>query len=477
MKITLKNFLFSISIIFMVTTVSLMILYFVMPIYYEHTKLNEVANEFNKITQQLNNEPLDRMKKKIDKEVLDRKEMITLIISDKKGKMIYPFTSDDGESFNIQVREGDTVENVGTSDGMNVQLTRADRNNGKTMKHEIKDNQGNEYYLLGIYSLQPVSDASKILLQIYPVLLLIDFLIGGVAAYFYSRFSTKRIKELSIATNQMLSLDHTIKCEIKGRDELATLAQDINQLDHTLLMTIDALKAEVAKVEEIERSKAEFMRVTSHELKTPITSLMGIIDGMIYNVGKFKDREHYLEVCKEILQQQTDMIQNVLTVSKLDMISIEEQENELFSLKEVIEAKLKTFILLAEVTHVELIVHLEECELEGDKEEVGKVIDNLLSNALRYTRQDGRIELFLNQQTLIIENEATKVLTKNELSQIFEPFYRPDFSRNRDTGGSGLGLFIVKQILDKQGWNFSFKELEGERMCFSIYFDTDRMIL
>jgi two-component system sensor kinase Ihk len=467
MKITLKNFLFSISIIFMVTTVSLAILYFVMPIYYQHTKLNEVTAGFERITKLLNNRPIREMKKRMDKEVLEGRDAITLILSDENGKIIYPFTTEEGESVNINV--GDESEAVDSWDGLELQINQKSR--GKDMKQMIKDDQGVKYFLLGWYSLQPVSDASKVLLQIYPFLLVIDFFIGGVAAYFYSRFSTKRIKQISTTTNQMLSLDHTIKCEIEGKDELALLAQDINQLDQTLLTTIDALKAEIAKVEEIERSKAEFMRVSSHELKTPIASLMGIIDGMIYNVGKFRNREYYLEVCKDILQQQSDMIQNVLTVSKLDMFSMEDGTKEFFSLKEVIEHKLTTYQLLAEINQMTLIVHLEECEVKGSKEEVGRVIDNLLSNAFRYTKTNGQVDLFLNQQTLIIENQAVKMLTKMELSQIFEPFYRPDFSRNRETGGSGLGLFIVKQILDKQGWTFSFKGIEENRMCFSIYFD------
>lgn len=475
MKIMWKNFLFSISVIFTVTTVSLVILYFVMPIYYEYTKLNEVEKEFNKITDELNKKTLEEIKGKIDKQVFERQEAIILILSDLDGKFVHPSLSEGDSSLSIRLGNQEETNILDSSDIMNVELSKSDR--GKKMRSIIKDDHGTEYLLTGLFSLQPISDASAVLLQIYPFLLLIDFLIGGIAAYFYSRFSTKRIKQISIATNQMLSLDHTIKCEIKGKDELALLAQDINQLDQTLLTTINALKAEVSKVEGIERAKAEFMRVTSHELKTPVSSLMGIIDGMIYNVGKFKNREHYLAVCKEILQQQADMIQNVLTVSKLDMFSLEETNHEIFSLKEVIEEKLKTYRLLAEVNQVELVVHLEECLIKGNKDEIDKVINNLLSNAVRYTKVNGQIDLFLDQQTLVIENQAVKILSKGELSQIFEPFYRPDFSRTRETGGSGLGLFIVKQILDKKGWNFSFKELEGERMCFSVYFDTEKGII
>ncbi|WP_244063182.1 ATP-binding protein, partial [Enterococcus mundtii] len=71
---------------------------------------------------------------------------------------------------------------------------------------------------------------------------------------------------------------------------------------------------------------------------------------------------------------------------------------------------------------------------------------------------------------LVIENEVNQILTEEELSKIFQPFYRPDFSRSRDTGGSGLGLFIVQQLFEKYGWEYSFKSTANSRMCFSVIF-------
>lgn len=468
MKITIKNFLFSISIIFTVTTVSLTILYFIMPMYYEYTKLNKTSQEFNKIADDMEGKNLEEIKKIIDQRLFDGQEAITFILLDQNGRYIYPDVEYGKEGMTIGLGEVKETETTDSSDLTNVLLS---PNEGKKLNQLVKDNLGNQYKLVGFFSLQPISDASEVLLQIYPFLLLIDFLIGGIAAYFYSKFSTKRIKQISLSTNQMLSLDNTIKCEIKGKDELALLAQDINQLNQSLLMTIDALKSEITKVEGIERSKAEFMRVTSHELKTPLASLMGIVDGMIYNVGKFKDRDQYLMVCKEILHQQADMIQNVLTVSKLDMFSLDETNNEIFSFKDLVKSKLKAYELLAEVNNIKLAVNLKECLIEGNVDEMSKVIDNILNNAVRYTKVNGLVNLYLDQSVFLIENQVIKRLSEDELSQLFEPFYRPDFSRNRETGGSGLGLYIVKQILDKQGLNFSFRELESERMCFSIYFN------
>lgn len=468
----MKNFLFSTGIIFTVTTVSLAILYFVMPPYYEQVKTKEVRENFSEIIKKVDNQALQQIKNEIDQQLVKGKEEITLFLATEQGKLIYP-AGNEGIFSDVFVGIGDNFPDTTESDNsLNVQLGTNSHTIINPMKQKITDAQGVSYNLVGIFSLQPVSDASKILLQIYPFLLVIDFLIGGVAAYLYSRFSTKRIKKLSQTTNKMLSLDHNIKCDITGKDELTMLAKDINYLDEKLLMTIDALKIEVTKTEEVERSKAEFMRISSHELKTPVASLMGIIDGMIYNVGKFKDREFYLSVCKDILQKQAEMIQSILTVSKLDMISLEDKPIELFSLKDVVVDKLKTYQLLAEVNHLEVITYLDDdCMIEGNKEELTRAIDNLLSNAFRYTFPKGKIIIALNKTSFSLKNDALKLLTENELSQVFEPFYRPDFSRNKVEGGTGLGLFIVKQILDRQKFAFRF-EKEGKQMCFSIYFPT-----
>ena len=98
-----------------------------------------------------------------------------------------------------------------------------------------------------------------------------------------------------------------------------------------------------------------------------------------------------------------------------------------------------------------------------------KAIKNLLDNAFHYTVEGGQILLRLEEHKLVIENEAERVLNKDQIQQIFQPFYRPDYgSRNRKDGGTGLGLFIVQQILDKHGLRYQFEAVDGQKMRFSI---------
>lgn len=446
MSIMLKNFLFSGIIIFLVSIISLIALYFTMPVYYERMKLNEINKEFNQVAESIENKDLATMQKVVDQYWLGREQSLDIMLMNKDGLVIGPF---------IDVNLDYSVKSF-FSDEM-------------SLFQEVTDKEGNAYYLIGIYSMQPVAEASQVLLHLYPFIIIVSLSIGGVGAYYYSIYSTKKIKEISKVTEKMIELDTDIRCNIKGTDEISLLAQDINHLYVSLIQTIEVLEMEVAKTKELEQAKSEFMQIASHELKTPVASLMGLIDGMIYNVGKFKDRERYLEVCKNILQEQTEMINNILFASKNNLPSDNVVYEEV-SIKEMIEHKLTSFRILAEAEQKKLVVNLKGEKIIGNKNDMDKILDNLLSNAFKYTKHEGEISLFFDGKQLVIENEVNQILTEEELSKIFQPFYRPDFSRSRDTGGSGLGLFIVQQLLEKYGWEYSFKSTANSRMCFSITF-------
>jgi len=230
---------------------------------------------------------------------------------------------------------------------------------------------------------------------------------------------------------------------------------------------MEALRLENEKVAESEREKAEFLRMTSHELKTPITSMMGMIDGMIYGVGDFKDRDKYLQKCREILEEQSGLVQSILAISKLEMTM--ETEREIFSLKELLEANISTYKVLADLKHYQFNVQLSETKVRGNKTYLLKAIKNLIDNAFHYTVEGGEILVRLEDGVLIVENEAERVLDDSQIQQIFQPFYRPDYSRNRKDGGTGLGLFIVQQILEKHHLAYRFEAVENRWMRFTIF--------
>lgn len=453
MRIAKKHFLLTGTIIFIVVTTVLASLYFAMPVYYEQVKQREANSEFRQIAQQVQGKPSNGIGKLLS-DYNRKNTRVWFSLFDSKGKVIYP-------NLDLTTGKGELQLTILPSDmSLNEQ--------SKSIRKKIKTAEGTTLTLQAEYSLQPISDASYVLLNLYPYILFFSLALGGVAAFLYSRFATKRITDISESTRKMATLSPDVACPVKGRDEISTLAQDINSLYNNLLTSIEALRLENEKVAESEREKAEFLRMTSHELKTPITSMMGIVDGMIYGVGDFKDKDKYLQKCREILEEQSKLVQSILAISKIEM-RIEAEEED-FSLKQLLEENLSTYKMLADMKGYKFTVSLEELQIHGNKTYLLKAIKNLLDNAFHYGLSGGEILLTIQNGQLMIENDAEHVLDGQQIQQIFQPFYRPDYSRNRKDGGTGLGLFIVQQILENHHLRYRFEAVDDKRMRFTIFF-------
>nr|WP_228063759.1 MULTISPECIES: HAMP domain-containing sensor histidine kinase [unclassified Streptococcus] len=436
----------------MVVTALLTTLYFVMPMYYQAVKINEIRQEFDYVSSRIQGKSLPDIESFL--KYFDRKNSrMWFSLSDKEDAIYYPKV----EGINPDIKS--EVNTFFLSEDMEPDK----------LKETITDQEGEQYILEGEYSLQPVSDASQILFRLSPYFFVFSLSLGTALSYIYSQISTKRLKQISETTRKMVSLSPDVVCQVEGRDEIADLAQDINTLYDSLLRNMETLRLENEKVAESERSKAEFLRMTSHELKTPIAGMMGIVDGMIYGIGEFKDREKYLKKCRDILEQQSQLVQSILAMSKLEMQVIKNMY-QTFSLSDTLMEQVGFYQTLAEVHGYRFWVQLEPLVIEGNQIYLIKVIKNILDNAFHYTRAGGEIVLRLEGNQLIVENEAEKVLTKEQLEKIFQPFYRPDYSRSRKDGGTGLGLFIVQQILDQHQLNYRFEAIEDKWMRFSIFF-------
>ncbi|MGT2845809.1 HAMP domain-containing sensor histidine kinase [Streptococcus massiliensis] len=455
MKIVKKNFLLTASLIFLVVTSLLITLYVAMPIYYEQSKVREMGHEFTAVQKQLDRKSLSDMKKLLDGYHPKGSQLI-FSLAGSDGNVLYP---------KVKISENTTEFQINISPSLVI----SENNRSKSLSKKITTKEGEKIILRAEYSLQPISDARHVLLQLYPLLLFSSLLLGSLGAYVYSRNSSRRIQSISKVARKMTTLDPNVVCNVKGNDEIADLAKDINYLYADLLTSMEALRLETEKAAESEREKAEFLRMTSHELKTPITGMIGMIDGMIYNVGDFKNRDLYLKRCRTILEEQTQLIQSILAVSKLEMKA--ELPMKEISVKALLDPQLDTYQIMAKSKNLHFHASLEDAVIFGNGDYFLKAVKNLLDNAFHYTIAGGEIRLSLNKNQLIVENQAERLLNDQQVERIFQPFYRPDYSRNRKDGGTGLGLFIVQQILEKHGLTYRFEAVEGKWMRFTIFFN------
>jgi signal transduction histidine kinase len=166
---------------------------------------------------------------------------------------------------------------------------------------------------------------AKVIAGAFPLSLLCCGFVSLICSILYSKAFSIPIKRISSATEKMARLEKTAVSDIYSRDEIGILSENINELYQSLLLTIENLEAEKEKVREAERSKVDFLRTASHELKTPVTAVNAMLENMILGVGKYNNHDEYLPKCKELTDQLHVMIMEILDTSKIGMVAEEEE--------------------------------------------------------------------------------------------------------------------------------------------------------
>lgn len=443
MGIVRKNFLIVTGMMAATFLLILGLLYYAMPVYYNQAKQQELRQSYLTIVRELEGQTEAEILSKIEE--LDQSEPnLYLLLENDAGQVLYP----DAQTEKVYV-ESDEYDQIGA------------------WAEPINTKEGHLYSLQAEYAFQSLSDISQTLVTFYPFVLVLVFLLVSVVALVYSRLSNRRITAISEMTRQMQSLETGLSCQVEGQDEVARLAADVNALYQHLLANMEELKRENERTQARRKQEADFVRMTSHELKTPIASMLGLVEGMIYNVGDFRNHDKYLQQCREILQEQSSLVQSVLDATTLDL---GEQKDEEFDLAAVLQQELMPSLQLAQLKDLDLDLDLEACPVRANQTFLLKAIKNIVDNAIRYTHHGGLVRILLKDQQLLVENQAENPLSPAELEQVFQPFYRPDYSRAKKDGGTGIGLYLVQQVLDKHGFAYRF-EASGDRlMRFTIEF-------
>jgi len=366
----------------------------------------------------------------------------------------------------LEIRTGETISDYNTSK--------------RTEKYSFSlANRSDKYILFYADNSQAVNQALEALNKTFPYLIITVIVISVFAAIFYSRYITSPILKINKASQKMTELDFNVKCEMNSTDELGSLSNNLNTLAKKLSSTLEELEnanaqllADIDKERQLEKERLEFLSAVSHELKTPITIVKGQLQGMIYEIGRYKDKITYLPQSLEVLNNLEKMVQELLTVYRMEAPEYT-CNREPFDLGQLIKQCLNDQEDIFIQRDIKLTYNLPENTIyEGDRQLLKKVFDNLIINALTYSPAGNSISV-----DMVEDGESIKFCIKNtgvhieneDLSRAFEAFYRPDQSRNRQTGGSGLGLYIVRKILDLHGVQYDIAN-EADGVIFAIIF-------
>ena len=303
--------------------------------------------------------------------------------------------------------------------------------------------------------------AVRALAQMAPWILLVLLIFSLLCALVYSRYITRPIVRLSGIAGKMAQLDFQWESGEKRRDEIGRLGRSLDQMARKLSAALTdleganrALRGEVERERELDRQRMAFFNAASHELKTPVTILKGQLSGMLEGVGVYQDRDKYLLRSLQTTGRMENLIGEMLAISRMESGAAALRQ-ETVDLSALTAGRLQQDAELFRQREQELVSALTPGVLvTGDPSLLGRAVGNLLSNAALYSPQRARIRVWCgfrdSRPALTVENTGARI-PEEALPHLFEAFYRTENSRNRSTGGSGLGLYLVKMILDRHG--------------------------
>jgi len=268
---------------------------------------------------------------------------------------------------------------------------------------------------------------------------LVVIVLAGIIAFPLARHFVRPIEQLRDGANQLTQGQYQLKLPIKRNDELGVLARDFNELAITL--------------EQNESSRKRWLADISHELRTPLAILSGEIEAMLDGVRPVSKQG--IESMHEEVAHLSQLVNDLYELTKADIGGLSYRKSEI-DLSELVQTKLNAYqhIFKEHKLSVNFDKPASAITLWADSTRINQLLDNLLTNAYRYTNEGGQIKLAIQhsqtQITLIIEDSEPGV-SDQALAHLFDYLYRTEQSRNRESGGSGLGLAICKRIAEGHG--------------------------
>lgn len=317
-----------------------------------------------------------------------------------------------------------------------------------------------------------------LMLRFLPAVFAIILLLSFLSAFICSKVIVTPIAKISQISKRMTSLDMTWKCDVESNDEIGVLASSLNTMASRLQGAMEELTNannqltdDVEKFKALEEQRKNFFAAVSHELKTPLTILKGEIENMILGYGDYKNHEKYLPEALKVTEDIEYLVKEIITISKMESMDLQDTLQEI-SLLTSTNDTVQVILPLAQEKDIQIHQNISsDTVLSVNPNLWNKALSNIIGNAVRHSPCGENVFISLqsceNGNALVIENTGA-FIPEDDLPYMFIPFYRADKSRSKATGGSGLGLYIVKTILDLHGMTYCIKNTE-QGVAFFLY--------
>ena len=410
----------------------------------------------------------------IDSELrqIEIKNNIEILIQDEQKQTIYFGNKDILETVNIL----DKIPSTLIEKENNIQIRNYANlpNNKFIIVSSNFDNGYSLYIKIPVTAIQEsvrISNRALILLGI--VLMIISACIASIA----SKKFTEPILQLNKITKKMANLDFSEKYELEnGSEEINNLGKNINEMSEKLERTIaqlrrnnDELEKDVEEKSKIDEMRKQFISDVSHELKTPIGLIQGYAEGLLENVNEDEEsRKFYAEVIIDEAKKMDIMVKELLELMKLEYKERQFKDTK-FNLTELINEEIRRETINLKEKNIGIEFNNKQKQIVyADQEYIEQVVNNYLTNAIKHCEKvndEKKISIVCEKRKngkvrLTVFNTGKKI-PEDYINKIWGRFYKVDSSRNRDVGGTGIGLALVKAIMNNYENEFGVKNLEN----------------
>ena len=309
-------------------------------------------------------------------------------------------------------------------------------------------------------SVQDVVSNVNAIKQSYTIIYFISVLAVAIISYFLTSHISRPLEQLREGAMAITVGDFRRRVQIEGKDEVAELGKAFNTM--------------TARLEDIDRQRSEFVSNASHELKTPLASMKILTESILYQDGL--PEEIYKDFLTDIngqIDRMTELINDLLLMTKIQS-GDNGAKMEQIELSQMIQGIIDTLLPIAEQKDIVLsYVHKAQVFAMCFPSRLSQAVRNLVENAIKYTGPGGAVQVSLEKDAhyaYIAVSDTGEGIAEEDLDRIFERFYRVDKARARETGGSGLGLYLVRSIAVMHKGRVEVESKKGEGSTFTFIF-------
>ncbi len=319
----------------------------------------------------------------------------------------------------------------------------------------------------GVLLISPISGTRQFIQQLNKFLTLtmvVSLIVALLMSWFLSRSHGKRIMRLRQAASQIASGNYNVKVPYGKSDEIGELTKDFNEMTKRL-------KRSNEEIERLEARRKKFLGDVSHEMRTPLTTIRGVIEGIRNDMIPYEDRDKSMDLVEKETRRLIRLVNENLDYEKIRSNQIK-LEKETIVLREVFEIIKEQLLYQADAQQNEIVMNVEDdLKVYADYDRLIQIILNITQNSMQFTTS-GHIELsgHMGHDETIIEITDNGIgIDRNDIESIWDRFYKADISRkNNPLGEFGLGLSIVKQLVELHDGSIEVESTKGQGTKFTI---------